>query len=45
MQGMKAYGGMDVWLNTFLISARGGGQLIVSLSGCFITGKKIPNTH
>jgi hypothetical protein len=42
MQGMEAYGGMEVRLQIFLNSARDGGKLIASRSGRFITGEISP---
>jgi hypothetical protein len=36
MYAVKAYGGLEIWLHSFLISALEGGEGSVSRSGCFI---------
>jgi hypothetical protein len=41
---MKAYGGVDVYINIFLTSALVGGEWSALLPGCFIPGET-PGTH
>jgi hypothetical protein len=42
---MKAYGGMDVYIHIFLISAFVGGKWSVSRTGRFILGESVPVAH
>jgi len=42
---LNAYGGMDVLLQTFLISALDGGEWSTSRSGRFNPEKKVPGSH
>jgi hypothetical protein len=42
---MKAYGGIDVWIHTFLTSALDGGEWSGSRPCCFTPGERAPGTH
>jgi hypothetical protein len=42
---MKAYGGVDVYIHTFLTSALAGGEWSASLPGRFTPGGRAPGTH
>jgi hypothetical protein len=42
---MKTYGGMDVQIQVFLISALGGGEWSPSRSSRFIYKERVPGTH
>jgi hypothetical protein len=42
---MKTYGGVDVYIHTFLTSALVGGEWSVSRSCCFTTGERGPGTN
>jgi hypothetical protein len=42
---MKAYGGVDVYIHIFLISAPVGGQWSASRPGRFTYGERAPGTH
>jgi hypothetical protein len=42
---MKAYGGLDVYIHVFLISAVVGGKWSVSRPGRFTPGDKFPDAH
>jgi hypothetical protein len=42
---MKAYGGMDVKMHTFLTSTLAGGEWTASRPGRFIPGERAPGTH
>jgi hypothetical protein len=42
---MKVYGGVDVYIHVFLISARVGGAWLARRPGRFIPGERAPNAH
>jgi hypothetical protein len=42
---MKAYGGVDIYIQVLLTSALVGGEKSVSRLGRFTTGKKVPGIH
>jgi hypothetical protein len=42
---MKAEGGEDVWIHTFLTSALDGGEWTASHPGRFTPGERAPGTH
>jgi hypothetical protein len=42
---MKAYGGMDVYIHIFLISALAGGKSSISRPGRFTPVEKAPGIH
>jgi hypothetical protein len=42
---MKAYGGVDVYIQIFLTSALVGGEWSVSRPGRFTPGERAPDTH
>jgi hypothetical protein len=42
---MKAYGGVDVWIHIFLISALVGGEWSASRPCRFTPGERAPGTH
>jgi hypothetical protein len=42
---MKTYGGVDVKIHIFLISALAGGEWSASRPGCFTPGERTSDTH
>jgi hypothetical protein len=42
---MKVYGGVDVWIYSFLTSALAGGEWSASLPGRFTPEERDPGTH
>jgi hypothetical protein len=42
---MKAYGGVAVWIHTFLTLALVEGEWSASRPGCFTLGERAPGTH
>jgi hypothetical protein len=42
---MKAYGGVDAWIQIFLTSALAGGEWLASRPCRFTPGERVPGTH
>jgi hypothetical protein len=42
---MKAYGGVHVYIHTFLTTALAGGEWSASRPGCSTAGERAPGTH
>jgi hypothetical protein len=39
---MKTYGGVEIWLQTFVISVQDGGEWSAAHSNCFTPRERIP---